>query len=317
MSSPKFLKNVAIVGAGGNSGKFMAEALVAGGKHTVTAITRHESKSPIPSGVQVAKVDYDDHESLVAALKGQDALIITLGVTAPHDQQRRLLRAAAEAKVPWVLPNEWSPDTEDEGVVRDVRAFTDRPKIREEIAAEGKLAYISVTTGFWYEWSVPIPSAFGFDIDNRTATLFDEGETPISVSTWPQIGRAVAALLSLPSDKLEAYRNKQVYINSFTITQKEMLASLQRVTGTSESDWTIIKQSVTERYSQGQVELGKGDRVGFVKMMYSRIFFPDGNGNFEKRRGLANAALGLPKEDLDEATKRATDRGSAAYRTSA
>jgi hypothetical protein len=96
-----------------------------------------------------------------------------------------------------------------------------------------------------------------------------------------------------------------------------MLASLQRVTGTSESDWTIIKQSVTERYSQGQVELGKGDRVGFVKMMYSRIFFPDGNGNFEKRRGLANAALGLPKEDLDEATKRATDRGSAAYRTSA
>jgi hypothetical protein len=31
-------------------------------------------------------------------------LIITLGVTAPHDQQRRLLRAAAEAKVPWVLP---------------------------------------------------------------------------------------------------------------------------------------------------------------------------------------------------------------------
>jgi uncharacterized protein YbjT (DUF2867 family) len=82
----------------------MAEALVAGGKHTVTAITRHESKSPMPSGVQVAKVDYDDHESLVAALKGQDALIITLGVTAPHDQQRRLLRAAAEAKVPWVLP---------------------------------------------------------------------------------------------------------------------------------------------------------------------------------------------------------------------
>jgi hypothetical protein len=163
---------------------------------------------------------------------------------------------------------------------------------------------------------VPIPSAFGFDLDNRIATLFDDGETPISVSTWPQIGRAVAALLSLPLDKLEAYRNKQVYINSFTITQKEMLASLQRVTGTSESDWTITKQSVTERYSQGQVELGKGDRVGFVKMMYSRIFFPDGNGNFEKRRGLANAALGLPKEDLDEATKRATDRGAAAYRPS-
>jgi hypothetical protein len=57
----------------------------------------------------------------------------------------------AEIRYPICLQSfsEWSPDTEDEGVVRDVRAFTDRPKIREEIAAEGKLAYISVTTGFW------------------------------------------------------------------------------------------------------------------------------------------------------------------------
>jgi hypothetical protein len=91
------------------------------------------------------------------------------------------------------------------------------------------------------------------------------------------------------------------------------LASLQRVTGTSESDWTVTKQPATERYAEGQVELGKGDRTGFAKMMYSRIFFPDGNGNFEKTRGLSNAALGLPKDDLDEATKRAVERGPPAF----
>jgi uncharacterized protein YbjT (DUF2867 family) len=82
----------------------MAEALVAGGKHTVTAISRKDSKSSIPSGVQVAHVDYDDHKSLVSALKGQDALVITLGVMTPPDYQRRLLRAAVDAEVPWVLP---------------------------------------------------------------------------------------------------------------------------------------------------------------------------------------------------------------------
>lgn len=120
----------------------------------------------------------------------------------------------------------------------------------------------------------------------------------------------MAALLSLSSESLETYRNKQVYINSFTTTQKEMLASLQRVTGTKESDWTVTKQSATDRYAQGLVEIGKGERVGFAKMLYSRIFFPDGSGNFEKRRGLANQALGLPKEDMDEATKRAVERGS-------
>jgi uncharacterized protein YbjT (DUF2867 family) len=90
--------------AGGNSGRHIAEALVVGGKHKVTAISRHDSKSTIPSGVQIAKVDYDDHKSLVTALTGQDALVITLGGLAPHDHQRRLLRAAVDAKVPWVLP---------------------------------------------------------------------------------------------------------------------------------------------------------------------------------------------------------------------
>ena len=45
-------------------------------------------------------------------------------------------------------------------------------------------------------------------------------------------------------------------------------------------------------------------------MMYSRIFYNDGNGNFEENRGLANAILGLRSDDLDEATKRAIQRAS-------
>jgi hypothetical protein len=44
-----------------------------------------------------------------------------------------------------------------------------------------------VSTGFWYEWSLAIPAAFGVDFGSRTVTLFDEGETRVSVSTWPQV----------------------------------------------------------------------------------------------------------------------------------
>jgi hypothetical protein len=32
-----------------------------------------------------------------------------------------------------------------------------------------------------------MPPAFGFDITNRSVTLFDEGEVKASVSTWPQV----------------------------------------------------------------------------------------------------------------------------------
>ena len=37
--------------------------------------------------------------------------------------------------------------------------------------------------------------------------------------------------------------------------------------------------------------------------MYTRVFYPDGGGDFEASRGLQNDVLGLPKEDLDEFTK--------------
>jgi hypothetical protein len=48
--------------------------------------------------------------------------------------------------------------------------------------------------------------------------------------------------------------------------------------------------------------------MGFVKQMYTRVFFPDDSGNYEKRRGLSNESLGLPEEDLDQATKAAIER---------
>ena len=51
-----------------------------------------------------------------------------------------------------------------------------------------------------------------------------------------------------------------------------------------------------------------GDRFGFVKQMYTRVFFPDDSGDYEKRRGLSNELLGLPNEAIDEATKAAIER---------
>ena len=170
--------------------------------------------------------------------------------------------------------------------------------------------------GFWYEWSLAIPAAYGIDLAKHDAVLFDEGENKISTSTWPQVGRAVASLLSLPikaegDDKdrcLERYRNGHVYVNSFTVSQKDMLESALRVTGTKIEDWKITKEPSGERYKAGLEAMKGGDRMGFARQMYTRVFFPDDSGNFEKRKGTANELLGLPKEDIDEATKAAIER---------
>ncbi|KAF2491421.1 NAD(P)-binding protein [Lophium mytilinum] len=267
MATSNHLTKIAIVGAGGNSGRFITEALLKTGKHTITALTRTDSQSKLPEG----------------ALRGQDALIITLSGFAPKVVQTQLINAAGEAGVGWILPNEWAPDTANEVLVQD---------------------------------SLSMPAAFGIDFANHTATLFDEGETKISVSTWPQIGCAVAALLSLPinsegsnkEDCLENFRNKLVYVNSFTVSQRDMLESALRVTGTKEEDWTVTKEPAQERYSTGIEQIEEGQRIGYAKMMYTRVFYPDGCGDTEHNRGTLNSLLGLPKEDIDEATNRAIER---------
>ncbi|CAF1690831.1 unnamed protein product, partial [Adineta ricciae] len=95
-----YVEKVAVVGAGGQVGKFIVDELLKIGKHKITAITREDSTNKLPSGVEIKKVNYDDPSSLVEALKGQEVLIITMAVTAPPDQQTKLIEAAAAANVP-------------------------------------------------------------------------------------------------------------------------------------------------------------------------------------------------------------------------
>ncbi|RMZ25628.1 hypothetical protein D0859_10318 [Hortaea werneckii] len=317
MSTSNHITKVALVGAGGHVGEYIAKELLNTGKHSITALTRKGSKSNIPKGLHIAEIDYEDPSTIVEALKGHDALVITLGGAAPPDLQSKLIQAAAEAEVHWILPNEWSPDTAHEALLKDVPIFAPKANAREEIERTGgKCSYISVVTGFWYEWSLAIPAAYGCDFINRTFTFFDDGEIKTSMSTWPQVGRTVARLLSLPlspeSDEkgecLEALKNNVVYVRSFTISQKDMFASALRATGTQESDWQIKYEPAQERFAAGLEAMKAGDRLGFAKMLYSRIFFSDGVGNFEASKGTVNEMLNLPEEDLDEASRVAVRR---------
>jgi hypothetical protein len=227
------------------------------------------------------------------------------------DTQSKLIKAAGYAGVPWILPNEWSPDTANEDLNKDVAVFHSKREIVEEIAKLGKSSYIAVNTGFWYEMCLANPLAFGFDLEKRSVSFFDDGETLVSMSTFAQVGRAVAALLSLPVQPegddethcLEHFRNRNVYVSSFTISQEDILGSVLRVTGTNAPDWTITKVPSGERYQTGLNEMRGGDMAGFTKMMFSRVFYPDGSGNYEKIRGTSNQLLGLPKESLDAATE--------------
>ncbi|KAK9452820.1 hypothetical protein V1511DRAFT_117742 [Dipodascopsis uninucleata] len=308
------VKSVAIIGAGGRSGGVIADALIKGKKHRITALTRSNSTSKLPSGLHdIKEVDYNNRDSLVRALDGQDVLIITMSVMAPRDSQIKLIDAAVEAGVKWIMPNEWGGDHSNVEVSKDALLYDRIAYVREYIEKVGadKTRWISLCCGFWYEFSLAGTEArYGFDFDKKTLTLYGDGNTKINTSTWPQVGRAVASLLSmkiLPEDEkdkspcLVQYNNKSVYVSSFFISQRDMFESVLRVTGDSEKDWTITHEDVVERYRRGKKLMKEGKMVGFGILLYARVFYKDGAGDFNDK--LDNHILGLPMESLDDATR--------------
>ena len=272
------------------------------------------SKATLPSNVEVKSIDYENISTITEALRGQDALVITLGGFAPPDTQVKLINAASEAGVKWILPNEWGIDTANADLCKDLFVMEGQPKTRALLESIPSLSFTSIITGFWYEWSLAIVPAYGFDFAKKSVTFFDDGNTVTSMSTWPQVGRAVASLFSLPLEdnnafgpSLSDFKNKIIYVNSFNVSQRDMFDSVLRVTNTKNSDWKITNEHSNERYADGVKGMKEGNRVGFAKMLYTRVFYPDGSGLL-KKHGFANEALGLPVEDLDEATKRAYER---------
>jgi hypothetical protein len=171
-------------------------------------------------------------------------------------------------------------------------------------------APVTLACGFWYEWSLALGEPwFGFTIQDRKVTLFDDGARPITVSTWDQCGRAVAALLGLPesgaSPSVADYKDKTLLISSFTVSQRDMLDSLHRVLGTTDEDWEITYEGSVKRVGEGKAAMQKGDQRGFAKALYCEVFDP--SNETSAYVAVDNEVLGLPKEDLDAATKRAVE----------
>lgn len=302
-------------------GTHIIGALLKTGQHVVKVISRPNSTSKLPSGVQVERIEYGDNDDteIVRALQGQQALIITMSVTAPRDTIIRLIRAAAKAGVSYILPNWYGHDPANEKLCEDTYLADVKTRICIEVESLGVTSYILLACGFWYEFSLGGgPDRYGFDFKNRSLVFFDGGNTPINTSTWPQCGRAIASLMSLkelPEDEndnsvtLSRFRNSPVYISSFRLNQREMFDSVKRVTGTNDADWTITHESTVERYRSSKTSIMRGDNHAFVKFLYSRTFYPNGGGDFESIHGLDNDILGLPSEELDPATSVAIAMG--------
>ena len=149
------------------------------------------------------------------------------------------------------------------------------------------------------------------NMKDRKADLLDDGNTPVVYTTLSQTGLAIARLLSLPiqtpsngGPSLSDYKNNFVYLQSFTITQNQILAAAQRATKTSAGDWTITYTPAAEHVKEGKEMLAAGNRLGALKVFFGTVL-TKGLANEHFGRELASPKLGLQDENYEEVVQRA------------
>lgn len=281
-------------------------------------MTRKGGNGTFPEGVNVAAVDYNDEASLVSALGGYDSLVITLAFTPDMGETHsKIVRAAAAAGVQYLIPNAFTTDIvmNHQSVGDEIGVGTFIRKLLEDIDSIGSISWTLLVTGLWYEFSVASPPDWlGFDLKGRKVEMFDDGQRQINMSTWPQLGCAVAAFLSLkkmPDDDkdvsttLEQFHKMPLYVSSFLINQREILDSIERVTNTTDSDWNITYEPTSDRVAAGRDQFFKGNHRGMAKAYYARLHYPGREAIYEHK--LHNDVLGLQRENIDDATEAALD----------
>jgi nucleoside-diphosphate-sugar epimerase len=324
------IKNVLVIGASGNIGQPIVTALLSA-NFTVSVLTRETSNSTFPPNVAVHKTDYST-PSLLQAFKGQDAIVSAIAtlstvricfpycanstgnsiVTHRQSIQTSIVEAAAQAGVKRFIPSEYGIDTSIPAV-EDVVPLT-KPKrdtIAQLRAFESKgLSWTAIIVGSFFDWTYEIPGLMGWDVPARKALIFDNGTYEYEATNTEQIARAVVAVLK--PEHIEETKNQYVYINSFTVTQNQVLATLEKITGDKFSVEHLQVAEVSRRSllkikypdSHGLEDDPKYDSIGFGVIL-AAIYGQGGFNNYSKTRGLWNERLGLPREDVEESLRRA------------
>ncbi|KAK2000978.1 NAD(P)-binding protein [Colletotrichum falcatum] len=295
-------RKIAMFGASGTIGRLTLDALREKKMHTITAVTRAASSAAFPADVIVKSGDYADEEFLASVLGGQDVVVLQLSFDSFMTAQAPLIRAAAKAGVKWVLPTEFGSDTAPSRLM-DGNPLLSAKKQFRDLAEELGMGWVAVVNNPWFDWSLP-QGLWGVDVGARSARLFDGGETPFVTTTLGNVARGTAGLLSLPEAELEAgFRNRPAYLASFRITQRELLDSVLRATGTGEGDWRIEVVDAAAAVADAEAKAEKGDMGAMIAGFYVNHMREDWGGDYSAKVGDLGK-LGIAEENLDEVVKR-------------
>lgn len=320
MALDRPLKNILVLGATGNIGIPIINALsVHLANYTITATTRDASKvapGTFPPGVKLLSSDLSA-TSLTPILKTTDAIISCVAVPVlPH--QKSLIDLAISCGVARFIPSEFGINTSHplaRSILPLIHAKIDTQAYLLEKAAEGKISYTTIFNGAFFDWFFRFPDAMGWDVEGARATIYDGGEVEYEVTSVERIGEAVAEALA--PDHAAMTRDRNVFVNSFTLTQKRLLPVLERAVGrkfdVKYDTVKGLKERTTRRCEEAGLEGGEKLEPEIAAYLLEACLDGEGKLNLYSKDpsigDLWNERLGLREENLGEAVEEVIKAG--------
>jgi uncharacterized protein YbjT (DUF2867 family) len=230
-------------------------ALVKSGQFNVTVVKRASSTSTFLDSVQVKTADFSSVESLTTALKGQDAVVSTVGTPGVAGQSI-IIEATVAAGVKRFLPSDYGLDLANSktGALPVYRAKTAiHQKLREATAANPSFTYTMVCNGVFLDWGLQKNILLNWK--EGKPKLFDGGDKKFSTTTLASVGQAVVGVLNHP----EETKNRFVYVKDIDITQSRLLEIAKKIDPEKKWDEPIhiktvdLEQSSNESLAKGQI----------------------------------------------------------------
>ena len=299
------IQKVAIIGANGHLGPSILSALLSANTFDVTVISRKNSKSTYPPSVPIKYVSDDPSiDEIVPVLTGQDALVVTFAGT-NASLQILLADAAVKAGVKRFIPADFgSCDSSSKRALDLMPLYRGKQKVRqhlESVAAKEKdFSWTSLVCGHFFDWGLT-NALLQFDIKKKKVRIFDGGDIRWSTTTLATVGQATVRILQKENET----KNRMLYIQSFCVTQKEVLKSLKRVSGEGK-EWEEEEVSSEAFIKEMQDKIDhspNGKDADALEELVSVVGIID--ANWEGKDDFANDLLSVGGENLDDVVKKA------------
>ncbi|KAF4981102.1 hypothetical protein FDECE_17748 [Fusarium decemcellulare] len=237
---------VAIVGASGETGQSIVNALIQSAQDfVITVLVRPESveKPEIQRlknhDVEVVSLDLEaPHTELVQALTGQE-VVISCVIPFSAETQISLADAAKAAGVKRFVPSAFGPVCPPQGVLilREIKQTV------LHHVQKIYLPYTVIDVGWWYQSSNPrLPSGkIDYALKFPVSHLAGDGNLPSALTDLRDIGRYVERIITDPRTL-----NKSVFVYNEVLTQEQIFSKLEQVSGEKIPRAYLTKENILQ-----------------------------------------------------------------------